>query len=482
MEEKTRERMKTPMLDSIILLVIIIAEVVVCVRNGLDLGVPLFITWVIMFLYCKVRKVDWSIVEGYALQGVRDGFQSVVIVAAVGCLIGTWILAGTVPTLIYYGLNILQPSIFLPATLLLCALLSTLTGTSYGSAASAGLACMGIGLSMGFPAGMIAGAVICGALFGDKMSPFSDTTNLAPAMAGGTLYGHIRSMCYNTIPGLIITAIIFAVIGSGHSAENYDPSTVQAYQQSLAEIFNIGFVPIIPMIVVIVLLLFKLPALPTILLGALVGGGCAMVSQGSTFVEVVNAMRNGFSVDSGVVLIDKLLNRGGISSMYGIMMIMIFAMGLGGMLDKMGILDNFLGLFVHKVNSVLSLVASTMIVSYLSGAIGCTMSMSHVLTGKLMGPIYREKGVSPDVCSRTMEDCGTLGGTLMPWHTNAVYFCGTLGVLYTDYMPYVFLCYLVPIISLIYAATGFGIWYVDPETGERIPKEQAPINQHKKKA
>ena len=234
MEEKTRERMKTPMLDSIILLVIIIAEVVVCVRNGLDLGVPLFITWVIMFLYCKVRKVDWSIVEGYALQGVRDGFQSVVIVAAVGCLIGTWILAGTVPTLIYYGLNILQPSIFLPATLLLCSLLSTLTGTSYGSAASAGLACMGIGLSMGFPAGMIAGAVICGALFGDKMSPFSDTTNLAPAMAGGTLYGHIRSMCYNTIPGLIITAIIFAVIGSGHTAENYDPSTVQAYQQSLA--------------------------------------------------------------------------------------------------------------------------------------------------------------------------------------------------------------------------------------------------------
>lgn len=482
MEEKTEKRIQISMLDSIILMVVIIAEIVVCVRGGLDLGVPLFLTWAIMFLYCKIRKLDWSLVEGFALQGVRDGFQSVVIVAAVGCLIGTWILGGTVPTLIYYGLNILQPSIFLPATLLLCALLSTLTGTSYGSAASAGLACMGIGLSMGFPPGMIAGAVICGALFGDKMSPFSDTTNLAPAMAGGTLYGHIKSMCYNTIPGLIITAIIFAVIGSGHTVSNYDPSTVQSYQQSLAEIFNIGIIPLIPMIMVVVLLIFKLPALPTILLGAIVGGICAMVSQGSTFIEVVAAMKDGFSVDSGVVLVDTLLNRGGISSMYGIMMIMIFAMGLGGMLDKMGILRNFLSLFIKHVNSVFSLVATTMIVSYLSGAIGCTMSMSHVLTGKLMGPIYREKGVSPDVCSRTMEDCGTLGGTLMPWHTNAVYFCGTLGVLYTDYIPFVFLCYIVPIISLIYAATGFAIWYVDPETGKRIPKEQAPINQKKVKA
>jgi len=479
MEKTAEKKISVSMIDSILLMVIIIAEIVVCVRGGLNLAVPLFLTWVIMFVYCKIRKLDWQVVENFALQGVRDGFQSVVIVGAVGCLIGTWILGGTVPTLIYYGLKIIQPSIFLPATLLLCAILSTLTGTSYGSAASAGLACMGIGLSMGFPAGIIAGAVICGALFGDKMSPFSDTTNLAPAMAGGTLFGHIKSMCYNTIPGLIISAIIFAVIGSRYSTENYDPSTVIEYMQGLSDNFTLGFVALIPVILVIIMLVCKLPALPTILLGAVFGGISAMVSQGSTFIQVVTAMHKGFSIDSGVFLVDKLLNRGGISSMYDIMMIMIFAMGLGGMLDKMGILNNFLNLFIKKVNSVFSLVFSTMVVSYLSGAIGCTMSMSHVLTGKLFAPIYREKGVSPDVLSRTMEDCGTLGGTLMPWHTNAVYFCGTLGVLYSEYIPYVFLCYLVPIISLIYAFTGFAIWYVDPETGERIPKEQAPINQKK---
>ena len=482
MEKSIQSNEKTivSMRDSVALMVIIIAEIVACVRMGLSLVVPLFLTWMIMFLYCKIRKLDWKIVEGFALGGVRDGFQSVVIVAAVGCLIGAWILSGTVPTLIYYGLKIISPSIFLPATMLLCSILSVCTGTSYGSAASAGLACMGIGLSMGFPAGIIAGAVICGALFGDKMSPFSDTTNLAPAMAGGELFNHIRSMCYSTIPGWLISMGLFAVIGSRYSVSSYDPTTVIEYMNGLSSIFNMGFLPILPVILIVVLLMFKLPALPTILLSGAFGGIVAMISQAASFKEVIYAMYKGFSINSGILLVDKLLNRGGIASMYDICMIMIFAMGLGGMLDKMGILNNFLGLFVKKINSVGSLVLSTMLTSYVAGAIGCTMSMAHVLTGKLFAPIYREKGVSPDVLSRTMEDCGTLGGTLMPWHTNAVYFCGTLGVVYSEYIPYVFLCYLVPAISLIYAFIGFAIWYVDPETGAPIPKEQAPISQNAK--
>ena len=173
MNQEKQERMQIPMRDSIILMAVIIVEIVVCVRLGLALVVPLLMTWLIMYIYTAITKRDWRTVEGYALDGVRSGFQSIMIVAAVGCLIGAWILSGTVPTLIYYGLKLVSPKIFLPATMLLCSILSVCTGTSYGSAASAGLACMGIGLSMGFPAGVIAGAVICGALFGDKMSPFS---------------------------------------------------------------------------------------------------------------------------------------------------------------------------------------------------------------------------------------------------------------------------------------------------------------------
>lgn len=476
MDTKKHE-IQVSMTDSILLMTIIIVEIVACVRGGLNLAVPLFLTWIIVYIYCLIRKYEWSKVEGYALQSVRDGFQSVVIVGAVGCLIGAWILCGTVPTLIYFGLQIVSPSIFLPATLILCTILSLATGTSYGSAASAGLACMGIGLSMGFPAGVIAGAVICGALFGDKMSPFSDTTNLAPAMANGTLYGHIKSMCYNTIPAWIITLILFGIIGSRYSIGTYDPSTINAYMNGLAANFHIGLLPLLPMLLVILMLIKRTPALPTILLGGVFGGLVAMVGEGATFIQVVKVMHKGFSIKSGIFLVDRLLNRGGITSMYDIMMIMIFAMGLGGMLERMGVLDNFIGLFIKKVHSLASLVFATMCTSYLSGAIGCTMSMAHVITGKLFAPIYREKGVSPDVLSRTMEDCGTLGGTLMPWHTNAVFFTGTLGVAYMDYIPYVFLCYLAPLISLLFAFIGFAVWFVDPVTGKPIAAKDAPINQ-----
>lgn len=479
MNNTSENRLSVTMMDSVILMLVIIAEIVICGRAGLNLEIPLFLTWFIIWAFVKIRGLDWRTVEGFLLDGVRAGFQSVMIVGAVGLLIGTWILGGTIPTMIYYGLKIISPKIFLPATLILCSILSTMTGTSYGSAASAGLACMGIGLSMGFPPGLIAGAVISGALFGDKMSPFSDTTNLAPTMAGGTLFGHIRSMCYTTLPGWLICMVIYAVAGTRYSTEGYDPSTVVEYMDGLAANFSLGIACLIPIILVIVLLMLKVPALPTILCGAIVGSITAMLTQGASWVECFNVMKSGFSIDSGVFLVDKLLNRGGISSMYNIMMIMTFAMGMGNALDKMGVLGNLIGGLIKKINSVVKLVGITMLVSYISGAIGCTMSMSHVVTGKVMAPVYREKGVDPHVLSRTMEDSGTLGGCLMPWHTNAVYFTGTLGVLYSEYLPWVLLSYIVPILSLVAAATGFAIWYVDPDTGDRISKEQAPINQKK---
>ena len=481
-KESNEERMQIPMRDSVILTALIILEIVTCVlvfKNTGILVVALLMTWLIMYIYAAVTKREWRRIEKYALDGVRAGFQSIMIVGAVGCLIGAWILSGTVPTLIYYGLKLVSPKVFLPGTMILCSILSVCTGTSYGSAASAGLACMGIGLSMGFPAGVIAGAVICGALFGDKLSPFSDTTNLSSAMAGSDLFTHIKSMFWTTIPSWLIAMAIFAIIGNKYSGANYDPSVIEEYLGGLSSNFSLSVLTLIPVILVVVMLLLKIPAFPTIMIGAVCGGFVAMIAQGATFKEVMNSMLSGYSIDSGILLVDKLLNRGGISSMYSIMCIMIFAMGMGGMLDKMGILDNFMGLFIQKINSVPSLIISTMIVSYLSSAIGCTQSMSHVLTGKLMNPIYKEKGVAPEVLSRTMEDCGTLGGAMMPWHTNAVYFCGALGVTFAEYIPYLFLSFLAPVFALIFAFTGVAIWYADPETGARIPKEQAPISKEK---
>ncbi|MDO5141045.1 MAG: Na+/H+ antiporter NhaC [Eubacteriales bacterium] len=474
---ENNKKIQLSMNESIVLILLIVAEIVICVRSSINLEIPLFLTWLILWAFSKVRKLEWKTVEGYIFDGVRHGFQSIMIVAAVGLLIGTWILCGCIPTMIYYGLALVSPSIFLPATLILCSILSVMTGTSYGSAASAGLACMGIGISMGFPAGIVAGAVICGALFGDKMSPFSDTTNLAPAMAGSTLFGHIKAMFYTTLPSWIICLIVFAVIGSRYSTTGYDAATVAEYMGGLADNFNITPVNLIPIVFVIVVLLLKVPALPTILCGAVIGAVVAMGTQGASWIDCFDVMKKGFSIDSGIFLVDKLLNRGGIAGMYNIMMIMTFAMGMGNALDKMGVLSNLIGTLVKKINSLTKLVGITMLVSYLTDAIGCTQSMSHVVTGKLMNPIYREKGVDPRVLSRTMEDAGTLGGALIPWHTNAVYFAGTLGVLYSEYIPWVLLCYICPIIALVLAATGKFVWYIDPETGEEVPADKALINQ-----
>ena len=254
--------------ESISLMFIIIGFIALCVRLKLSLVIPLFLSWLVMFFFGIYKKNEWRDVEAWGLDSVRSGFQSIMIVMAVGALIGTWILSGTVPTLIYYGLKIISPQWFLPATLLLCSILSVATGTSYGSAGSAGLAMMGIGISMGFPPGMIAGAVICGALFGDKMSPFSDTTNLAPAMAGGDLFKHIKSMTYTTVPIWLLSLVLFWILGARYSAGNYDPALVIEYMASLNSTFNISVFALIPIILVIAILLYKSPALPTILIGS----------------------------------------------------------------------------------------------------------------------------------------------------------------------------------------------------------------------
>lgn len=456
---------------SIILLILIIAMIAYFAFKGINLSIPLFLTWVILFIYCYASGRDWESLQAAAFQSVHGALGSVFILLAVGALIGSWIQCGTIPTVITYGLKMISPSAFLPCTMLLCSILSLATGTSYGSVATAGIAMMGVGLTMGFPAGMIAGAVICGALFGDKMSPFSDTTNIAPAMAGGDLFKHIRMMMYNTVPAWIISMVIFWLMGGRYASGNFDPSTINSFTEGLAQYFNISIITLLPMILVIVLLLLKWPAVPVILLGAVSGGIVSLIVQGNDLLSIIKCMHNGFSIESGIELVDKLLNRGGVNSMQNVVWIILTAVGMGGMLDKLGVLQNFLKLIVGLTKKTWSLVAVTMLISYIVSAVGCTQTMAHVVTGKLLAPIYRERGLAPELLSRTMEDSGTLGGAFFPWHTNAVYFCGVLAVSWGEYMPFLFLSFITPIISIIYACIGFKIPLIDPVTGEPLSQK-----------
>jgi NhaC family Na+:H+ antiporter len=454
---------ETRLIESIIVLSLIVFITVLSIRSKTGLVLPLFLSWLVLCFFSFYKEMSYTEVQNAALNTIKDGMQSVLILLSVGALIGSWIASGTVPTLIYFGLKIISPKLFLLSAVLFCSILSLATGTSYGSAATGGLAMMGIGIGLGVPTGMTAAAVITGAIFGDKMSPFSDTTNLAPAMAGGDLFKHIYSMLYTTLPAYAIACAIFIGLGVKYGTANYDLSVAQSTIEAIENLFNINFVTFLPMLFVIALLLKKAPSIPTLLAGAVFGAIIAIFIQGSTVTEVLKSMASGYRIESSTPLIQKLLNRGGISSMSEIALVMIFAMGLGGMLQKTNILSTILNLFVKKLNSTPKLIAATLLSGYISGAIGCTQAFSHVITGKLFEPIYREKGIVPEVLSRTSEDSGTLCGVLIPWHTNSIFMVGALGVAYSQYAPYMFFNYITPVVSMFLAFTGYGIWSLNKE-------------------
>ncbi|MBF4695057.1 Na+/H+ antiporter NhaC [Fusibacter ferrireducens] len=450
-------KLKTSLLESFILFGLIVLLIVVSVRLGSGLQVPLLLSWIIIFTFCKMKKLDYAEAERRALDAIRGAFVVILIILSVGLLIGAWIASGTVPTIIYYGLKMLSPKLFLPATMLICTIMAFATGTSYGSAGSGGIAMMGIGTAMGFPPGMVAGAVICGALFGDRLSPLSDSPNLAAAMANADLFKHIRGSLWTAIPPYILSFILFSILGLRYSEGAFDQSTIIDYGNALAQNFRIGFVPLLPIILVVVLLLKKMPAFPSISIGGVAGAMVAIFYQGYVLKDVLNILYKGFSIDSGVIFIDKLLNRGGISSMMGLAVTILFAIGLGGMLEHLDILNNILKLITKRINSTGSLVFVTLIVGYVTTALTCTMATGQVLTGKLMEPIFKERGIAPEILSRTLGDAGVLGGTLMPWHTTSIFFASTLGVTFSEYFLYVPFNYITPFVAIFLAYTGISI-------------------------
>lgn len=443
--------------EALLVMTAIVILLVICVMGKVGLQVPLFLSWFIMYLYAILKKIDYREIETVALDTIRSGFQAVMILLAVGALIGAWIICGTVPTLIYYGLELVNPNFFLLTTLLFCSIISLATGTSYGTAGTGGLAMMGIGLGLGFPPEITAGAVIAGALFGDKLSPFSDTTNLSAAMAGADLFDHVKHMLYTTTPSYIISAIVFTIMGFKFGGANFDQSSVTAAMNALSANFIITPVLLIPIIVVITLLVKRFPAVQSILVGALLGVIFALIYQNATLIKSLSVLWSGFKINSDIVFVSKLLNRGGIVDMTGIAMIMIFAMGLGGMLEKTGILQALLRPLVDKITSTGRLILSTCVISYIASMIGSTQAFSHVMTGKLLKPVFEEKGLAARNLSRTMEDSGTLCGVLIPWHTNSVFMAGVLGVPSLAFIPYCFFSWITPIIAIIYGYTG---WFI----------------------
>jgi len=417
-----------------------------------------------LFLTAVVSKLigfQWLEIRTAMTKGMNRALVAMIIFIMIGMLVGSWIHAGTVPALIYFGLELINPSIFLPAGFILCSLSSMATGTSWGTAGTMGVALMGIGGGLGIPAPMTAGMVISGAVFGDKMSPLSDTTNLAAASSDTNLYHHIGAMAYTTIPAFIISLVVYTFMGLQYGDGSIDNQNITLIQDMLDSKFNLNPLVIIPMAAVLILSIMRVPAIPAMFSGVVLGVITALIFQGASFAESLNAINYGYKSDTGLALVDKLLNRGGIQSMMWTFSLAFIALCLGGVLDEMGFLKTLVERITRVVNKVGHLIAVTIFSGIIANATMGEAYLSIILNGRLYRKAYEEKGLENRMLSRVIEEGATMSTPMIPWTTAGAFMAGTLGVSTFAYAPYAILNWINPLLSIALSYAGIFVFYRD---------------------
>ena len=393
---------------------------------------------------------SWKEIETGMLNGITNSLQAIVILAIIGILIGVWILSGVVPTLLYYGLKILHPSIFLPATLIICSITSLATGTSWGTAGTIGIALIGIGGGLGFPLPVVAGAVLSGAYFGDKMSPLSDTTNMAPAMVGTDLYTHIKHMSYTTGVSYGITLVIEIVLSFFYGGGQANLEKVNQIMTGIDAQFSVNPLLLIPPVIIIALAFRKIPAVPGIVIGIITAGILGVIFQGNTFGSLLSAAYGGYASSSGVEAVDNLLTKGGFESMMYTVSLVICAMMFGGIMEKTNQVRVVVSVILKKAQSTGSLITATILTAIGANLILCEQYMAIVMTSKMYAQSYKDRGLHPKNLSRAVEDSATVTANLVPWNSGGAYMAATLGVATIAYLPFTFFCWISPIVSMLY--------------------------------
>ena len=409
----------------------------------------------------------WQHMESGLFSVIAVALPSIAILMTVGMIIGVWILCGTVPVLIYYGLAILSPGIFLVAACLVCAVISLSTGTSWGTVGTVGLALVGIGEGLGIPMCFTGGAVVSGAFFGDKMSPLSDTTNLSPAVCGTDLWSHIKGMMPTTLPAMIITLIIYTFIGMKYSGGTMHSESVAIISAELQKNFYLSWWLLLPPIIVVILAIKKFPALPSIFAGVVVGGIIAIIAQGVSLHDVFNAMQSGYKSQTGIATVDKLLSKGGIQSMTWTITLMMIALGFGGILEKTRCLEVVLEKVMKIAKSRFGLITASTCASVGTNVVTGDIYLAIALPGRMFAPAYRGQGLSTTNLSRSIEDGGTLVSPLIPWNVGGAFVAGTLGIPTIAYAPFAFACWISPLLDLLWAATGFFVPKATDEEKQR---------------
>ncbi len=409
----------------------------------------------------RARGVSWERTLSSMTASIASTLPAVLLLMAVGMLIGTWLQAGIVPALIVYGFSIVNPAYFLFTACLVAAIVSLATGSSWSTAGTVGLAMMGLGEGMGVPAPMTAGAIISGAYFGDKMSPLSDTTNLAPAVAGTDLFTHVRHMVYTTGPSLLVALLAYFLIGI-FSSWSQATSASQDIVRAIRMNFHISPLLLLPPVVVVALVATRRPALPSIVFGVLLGMLFSVWLQDASWQSVLATAKKGFSLQSGNAALDDLLSRGGLDNMMDTVALILCAVSFGGAMEAAGFLDTITRAILRLVHGTGSLVLVTVLTSIGMNVVAGDQYIAIVLPGRMYKKTYEAMGLAPQNLSRALEDSGTLTSPLVPWNTCGAFMTATLGISPLAYLPWAFLNWFNPLVSIFYGFTGLTMRRLEP--------------------
>lgn len=464
MESQMKKTVRLPnkleaVLPIVVLLAIMIANYIL--DWGADPHIPVIIaSAVAMFIGVRVGHTYKEMLAG-ALDAVSQSLEAIILILFVGCLIGSFEWAGTIPAVVYYGLKTITPSLFLPLACALCAIVALALGSAWTLSATLGIAFMAIGKTMGINPGLIAGMIISGACVGDKFSPLSDSTNLAAGASQTGLFDHVRAMVTTTFPSLIIAIAIYAVI-SLNTASSYDPTIANELSEAIVDHYNyMSPVLLIPLVLIIVVAVLKLPSIPGVLLIAAIGAIFAVVFQGATFADCLQMLHYGYEAETGNILADTLMNRGGMDSMLWTNNLVIVAVGFGGILQIIGSIESLIGGMIKRVRNPFQLVLVTMLTSIFCITTMCDQYLGLIIPSAMYKEEYDKMGLGRNLLSRTMEDSGTLWSPLVPWSSCGAYHSQILGVSVFAYIPFAFMNLINPLFALLTAFFNRNILYAD---------------------
>lgn len=421
------------------------------IRPQVLLVAAAFLTGCLGFLL----KFRWEDMQRGIVDSIHKAMPAILIMLCVGILIGSWIACGTIPMIIFYGLKLISPQYFLFTACLVCSITSLATGTSWGTIGTLGVAFIGIAMGLGIPLGPAAGAVVAGAYFGDKMSPFSDVANLAPVAAGSNLFDHIKHMLWSAVPAWLLGLTVYFFIGLRYKSQTVESETVSLILKTLRENFRFHVLLLLPMVVVFYFAFTKKPTIPGMLLSSLIAGALAVIFQKASVTAVATAMNSGYQAQTGVEAVDRLISKGGMMSMMETQLVAFTAFSFGGIMQRTGMLAVILDRVMVFANKIWSIVVTTVVAAIVTAMVTGSSYLSMIIPGELLAPIYRKKGLAAKNLSRIIEESGAIIVPLIPWSMAGVYITGTIGVPTFSYVPWAFMNYIAVVILVIFGLTGF---------------------------